>query len=136
MYDYELEKSLEERQKEELELKLKINQRNRKYEKKQKIGYIIIRVLFILSVILGLIIRNIFAFVGLIWASYLISAVIMRYLATCPHCDSELIIRDSRNFTSIDNRVCPFCNTRLSSTESLTAIEEKRKKENSAKKDE
>ena len=33
MYDYELEKPLEERQKEELELKLKINQRNRKYEK-------------------------------------------------------------------------------------------------------
>ena len=34
MYDYELEKSLEERQKEELEMNLKRNAINRKFEKK------------------------------------------------------------------------------------------------------
>ena len=53
MYDYEVEKSLEERPAEDLELNLARNKRNRKFAKKMKITYKIILAICLLSAILG-----------------------------------------------------------------------------------
>ena len=77
MYDYELEKSLEERQKEELEMNLKRNAINRKFEKKIKLTYAVIALLFVIVVIGFLISRNPDVLIECGYAVSLISFVII-----------------------------------------------------------
>ncbi len=130
MYDYEMEKSLEERQKEELELKLKRNEINRNFEKKMKLTYIVIALLFAIVVIGFLISRNpgvlgVWGYVAL-----LISFVIIFVVNKCPHCNRRMFGGRCNDPNYGTNR-CPYCGTALYSSESLTAIEERRKKEKS-----
>ncbi len=135
MYDYELEKSLEERQKEELEMNLKRNASNRKFEKKIKLTYAVIALLFAIVVIGFLISRNPDVLIGCGCIVSLISFVIIIVVNKCPHCNRRFWGKRQTDPNYGTNR-CPHCGVNLFSSESLTAIEEKRKKENSAKKDE
>ncbi len=152
MYDYELEKSLEERQKEELEMNLKRNAINRKFDRKMKIIHIINVVIFIFSCYLAL--QNIDREnwkMCLIYPGVALIVIFIILLITrrCPHCEESLnsgryrqryyddyddfalsnIFRYIVDSVMIDR--CPHCGVILYPSESLTAIEERRKREKS-----
>lgn len=142
MYDYEMEKSLEERQAEDLELNLERNKRNRKFDRNSRIAYILIAVVFVISIIAGL---NKFSSDKVNWfplyiaIASIISSIILIVARVCPHCRRSLFkmhsyVSDSYNFLELlwTDR-CPHCGVSLFPSESLTAIEKRRKGKNREK---
>ena len=116
-------------------MNLKRNAINRKFEKKIKLTYAVIALLFAIVVIGFLISRNLDVLIVCGYVVSLISFVIIIVVNKCPHCNRRFWGKRLTDPNYGTNR-CPHCGVNLFSSESLTAIEEKRKKENSAKKDE
>ncbi len=133
MYDYELEKSLEERQAEDLDFKLKRNRIKINHRKKVHKTYNVIKFIVVLSILICIVDivcgPGVFIFIVPIF-TVLLSIALLAYVNQCPFCSSEIYLKGMDWEIILSNR-CSFCGERLIPSEHLKKIEERRKKEKS-----